>query len=232
MFYQMTIDRMPGFLELAFVQQADQRTEFVSEAHLIVRREGGIADRLHAKDVHDLFPAQAGTQLGPPAQTLSVRGPRGRAGNRRLTERVDLAFLDVQSECRQEPADGGEFCKVIVGDDRQLEVAVAKLGHRALGQMIRRQCHRQPDMLCDRGEGDAAEILSVHPSDKITENIRRDVRREGSEGLKQLFTVRIGHWGASISHERSLCAIQADSIMPRQQNVEKGTPSHPPAPCA
>ena len=50
--------------------------------------------------------------------------------------------------------------------------------------MIRRQCRRQPDMLCDRGEGDAAGILSVHPGDKITKNIRRDVRREGSEGLK------------------------------------------------
>src|SRR6478735_5829301 len=95
--------------------------------------------------------------------------------------------------------------------------------------MIRRQCRRQPDMLCDRGERDPAEILPVHPGDKITKNIRRDVRREGSEGLKQLFTVRIGHWAASISHERSLCAIQADSIMPRRQDDEKDTPSHPSA---
>src|SRR5690349_23364841 len=105
MFYQMTIDRMPSVFELAFVQQADQRTEFAFEAHLIVWRERGVADRLHAKDVHNLFPAQAGTQLGTPAQTLSVRGPRRRAGNRCLTERVDLTFLDVQSERRQEAAD-------------------------------------------------------------------------------------------------------------------------------
>ena len=70
----MTIDRMPGFLELAFVQQADQRTEFACEAHLIVRREGGVADRLHAKDVHDLFPAQAGTQLGPPRRPSPYEG--------------------------------------------------------------------------------------------------------------------------------------------------------------
>src|SRR6476619_1997308 len=87
--------------------------------------------------------------------------------------------------------------------------------------MIRRQCRRQPDMVCDRGERDPAEILPVHPGDKITKNIRRDVRREGSEGLKQLFTVRIGHWAASISHERSLCAIQADSIMPRRRRMKK-----------
>src|SRR6476620_1759576 len=223
MFYQVTVDRMPGFLERAFVQQADQRTELAYEAHLILWREGGVADRLHAKHVHDLFPAQAGTQFGALAQTLSVRGFRGRAGNHRLTECVDLAFLDVQSECRQEAADGGEFCKVVVGDDRQLKDAFANVGHRTLGQMIRRQSRCQPDMLCDRGERYPAEISSVHPGDKIAKNIRRDVRREGSEGLKQLFTVRVGHWGASISHVRSLCAMQAASIMPRRQDVEKGT---------
>ena len=145
-------------------------------SHLVVRREGGIADWLDTKDVHDLFPAQAGTQLGALARAVSVGRFRGWAGNCRLAEGVDLAFLDVQPECREEAADGCEFCKVVVGNDRQFEVAVAKFGHRTLGQMIRRQCRGHPHMLCDRGDGNTTEILSVHPGDKISKNIRGDVR--------------------------------------------------------
>src|SRR5512134_109069 len=124
MFHEMTIHRMTGVLELAFIQHANQGHEFACEAGPVVWRERGVAHRLDSKDIHDLFPAQARAQFWPLAYALAIRNPCWLSGSRRLRERVDLALLDVQSECRQEPADRREFGEVVVRDDRQVEVAV------------------------------------------------------------------------------------------------------------
>jgi hypothetical protein len=71
-------------------------------------------------------------------------------------------------------------------------------------------------MLRDRLQRNPAKIFMVHPGDEITKHIWWHVRRERDESLKEVFAVGGGHRVVSISQDRSLCAIWADSIMPRR----------------
>jgi hypothetical protein len=54
-------------------------------------------------------------------------------------------------------------------------------------------------MLCDRREWESPEIFLVHPGDKITKNIGRDIRTKGSEVVKKVFAVGGGHGGCQYS---------------------------------
>src|SRR5688572_26350417 len=77
-------------------------------------------------------------------------------------------------------------------------------------------------MLRDRLQRNPAEIVIVHPGDEITKHIRGHVPTKRGESLLEVFAVEGGHGGVSISQDRSLCAIWADSIMPRRQAGETG----------
>src|SRR5687767_5700436 len=222
LFNQLPIHRMPGLFELAVIEQADQGPEFVCKTILVLGGERRAADRLNSKKVHDLFPAQTGAQLGPLAPSFSVCRLRCWTGNWHLGERINLPFLDVQPECRQQSADGREFGKIVIGDDSQIEVSVTTIEDRAFAKMLRGQFCCQSDMLRDRLQRNPAEIVVVHSGDEITKHIRRHVRTKRGESLLEVFAVGKGHGGVSISQDRSLCAIWADSIMPRRQAGETG----------
>ena len=87
-------------------------------------------------------------------------------------------------------------------------------------------------MLCNGRQRDAAKIFIIHPGDEIPNDVGRDIRGKGSEGLKEFLAVGVNPGAVSIAQDHSLCAVNADSIMPPLQDVEKGTLFHPPAPCA
>ena len=76
-------------------------------------------------------------------------------------------------------------------------------------------------MLRNNWEREPAEILAVHPGHKITEHIGWDIHRERRERLKELVAVGC-HGSASIAQDHSLCAILADSIMPRHPGTGSG----------
>jgi hypothetical protein len=63
-------------------------------------------------------------------------------------------------------------------------------------------------MMRDCRQRKAPQIFAVHPGDKITQNISRDIRTEGDKVVDKIFAFGDGHGGVSIAQERSACPIE------------------------
>lgn len=103
---------------------------------------------------------------------------------------VDLAFFDVQSEGGKETADVGEGGKVVVGDEREIEVLIASFYDRDFAGMVGSELRCKLNMSGNRGRFDAAEVFLVHATEKIVEDIGGDVGAEGTHRLLELFVER------------------------------------------
>ncbi|MBH0184186.1 MAG: hypothetical protein HP477_01855 [Nitrospira sp.] len=211
---QPAIHRMAGFFELMCVEQADHRAQFLRKPVLFSCSKRGAVNRLDAEDVDDLLTTQPGPPLWTPARTFTVGG-FSRFGRCGFGKRIDLTFFDVQSKGGEEAANGGKLGKIVIGDDGHIGTVVLLFGDREFAEMVRRQSCCQMDMLCDGGWIDSSEIFLIHPTDKVVQNVGRDVLAVRCDGPENLFTVV--HCAGSIPQCRSLCERERASIMPRQR---------------
>ena len=91
-FDELPVDGLARLVELACIQERNHRGEFGHEPAAIVWFERRDAHRLHAKDIDDLFAAEARAALGAGA---GAAGPAGANGSGRFDERVDLALFNI-----------------------------------------------------------------------------------------------------------------------------------------
>ena len=145
LFDQLAIHGLARFVEFACIELLHEGGEFADEPLVILRPEGNAAPRLYAKDIHDLFPAQARPAFGADARAARITAAgccrRGAVG-----EGVDLAFLDVQSEGGEQAADVGKGGKVVVGDEREIEMLIAAFGNRDFAGMVGCQLRGEPNV--------------------------------------------------------------------------------------
>lgn len=186
LFDQLAVHGLARFVEFAGIELLHQGGEFADEPLVILRSEGNAASRLYAKDIHDLFPAQAGPAFGAHPMPAGITG----AGCRRrgsFCEGVDLAVFDVQSEGGEEPADIGESREVIVGDEREVEVLIRSLCNGDFAGMVGSQPCGEANVSGDDGRFEPAEVFPVHAAEKILKNVGLDIGAEGAYRLLELF---------------------------------------------
>ncbi|TKS60895.1 MAG: hypothetical protein EWM72_01017 [Nitrospira sp.] len=105
---ELPIESMAGLFELAGMKEDDHRGEFCAEPALILRSERRAAYGLDPKDIDDLFAVQAWAAFRAGAWAAGPGGASG-SGCGPFDERIDLAFLNIQSGGREQAADRGEL---------------------------------------------------------------------------------------------------------------------------
>ena len=164
---------------------------------------------------HDLFPAEAWAAFRAGAGAVA---PRRARDSRRgfFDERVDLPFFNIQFEGGEQAADRGEFGKVIVGHDGNVEVAPSGGVDRHVTGVVRRERGGLLDVRgeCLRRKG--REIIRVHPCDEVLQDVAVDALTERSQGCEDLIAVciRVRHDSRGVYLKvRSLCRKNCASIM-------------------
>jgi len=70
---------------------------------------------------------------------------------------------------------------------------IAPFGDHNAAGLFRRELRGEVNMLRNSGRFEAAEVILVHPAEKILEDVGRDILAEGRDGLLNLFAI----WGES-----------------------------------
>lgn len=186
LFDQLAIHGLARFVEFPCIELRHQGGEFADEPPVILRPEGNAAPRLYAKDIHDLFPAQARPAFRPGTRAARVTAVgwcrRGAVG-----EGIDLALFDVQPEGGEEAADVGKGGKVVVGDEGQIEMLIRPFCNGDFAGMIGSQVRGEANVPGDDRRFESAEVFPIHAAQKILKDIGLDVGAEGTHRLLELF---------------------------------------------
>jgi hypothetical protein len=112
---------------------------------------------------------------------LFLDNPGGR--RRPLGRRIDGPFPDIQSNGRQQSADGGKLREIVVGDDQHFREILSSFRHFRLDRLIRRERSHEAKMSGNGFRREAVEIVPIHPGYEVANDVLVQIRAEGQVGF-------------------------------------------------